>query len=89
MKEFYALHPAAGYATKLFHQLAVGDVITLYGVALRLTVRREYRDGMVTFKTEYVSGETELLGRFGVLMRDGKWSIQTEARKVSIDQQEA
>jgi hypothetical protein len=61
--------------TKNTYELAVGDVITTYGVSLRLTERREYKD-CVAFSTEYVSGETEEMGGYGRMMRNGKWIVQ-------------
>ena len=57
------------------YELIVGDEITTYGVTLRLTERREYKD-CVAFSTEYVSGEFEEMGRYGNDMRDGKWIVQ-------------
>lgn len=57
------------------YELVVGDVITTYGVSLRLTERREYKD-CVSFSTEYVSGETEHMGGYGREMRHGYWKIQ-------------
>jgi len=57
------------------YELAVGDVITTYGVSLRLTERREYKD-CVAFSTEYVSGEFDLMGMYGRDMQNGKWVVQ-------------
>jgi hypothetical protein len=61
--------------TKNTYELAVGDVITTYGVSLRLTERRQYQD-CVAFSTEYVSGETKEMGMYGRDMLNGKWVVQ-------------
>ena len=57
------------------YELAVNDVITTYGVSLRLTERRQYAN-CVAFSTEYVSGEFDEMGMYGRDMRNGKWVVQ-------------
>lgn len=69
-------------------ELAAGDIVIVSGVYLRLTECTSYMDsakygsGMMVYswKTEYVSGETDSLGGYGVWMRNNEWTIQDNDR---------